>query len=50
MHLDGYSHFCLRDADTSRDDLLCRLGLMADDYQPKPAFRIYCRLIAAHSS
>jgi hypothetical protein len=50
LQLDGYSHFCLRDADSSQPGLFHRFGLMTDDYQPKPAFGTYHQLIADHAS
>jgi hypothetical protein len=50
LRLDGYNHFCLRDADSSQPGLFHRFGLMTDDYQPKPAFGTYQRLIADHAS
>lgn len=46
LHLDGYSHFALRDADSSQPGLFHRFGLMTDDYQPKAAFHAYRQLIA----
>lgn len=37
----GVTHwelFTLRDADSAKDDLLHRFGIMRDDYTPKPAY------------
>jgi hypothetical protein len=39
MKVDGYSHFCLRAADSSRDDLLCRFGAHDGCSQDKPKTR-----------
>jgi hypothetical protein len=49
LRLDGYSHFCLRDADSSQPGPFHRFGLMTDDYRPKPAFGTYHQLIADHA-
>ncbi|MFV2118563.1 hypothetical protein ACE14D_08970 [Streptomyces sp. Act-28] len=38
LHLSGYTHFALRDADSARTGLFHRFGLTTDDYTPKPAF------------
>ncbi|MER7970809.1 hypothetical protein ABTX35_17765 [Streptomyces sp. NPDC096080] len=38
LHLSGYTHFALRDADTAGAGLFHRFGLTTDDYTPKPAF------------
>jgi len=43
--VDRYTHFSLRDADTTQPGPFHRFGLMTDDYQPKPAFDTYRRLI-----
>ncbi|WP_129843688.1 hypothetical protein [Streptomyces sp. RFCAC02] len=45
LGLSGYTHFSLRDADSGRDGLFHRFGLMTDDYTPKPAFETMRRLI-----
>lgn len=37
--------FSLRDADSSRSDIFYQLGLLRDDYTPKPAFGVYRELI-----
>ncbi|MFD0900606.1 hypothetical protein [Actinomadura sediminis] len=39
--IGAYLHFALRDADSSRDGLFHRFGLLHDDYTPKPAFDVY---------
>lgn len=55
LNITGYSHFCLRDADsggtTERTpaSLYYRFGLLHTDYTPKPAFAAYqaaCRALA----
>lgn len=38
LHLSGYTHFSLRDADSAQTGLFHQFGLTADDYSPKPAF------------
>ncbi|MEV5826727.1 hypothetical protein AB0L25_14210 [Spirillospora sp. NPDC052242] len=38
--IGAYLHFALRDADSSRDGLFHRFGLLHDDYTPKPAFDV----------
>ncbi|MGA5518485.1 hypothetical protein ACPCK2_19875 [Streptomyces pseudogriseolus] len=48
LHLSGYTHFALRDADSSRTGLFHRFGLTTDDYTPKPAFDTYRALIERH--
>ncbi|MFI2211195.1 hypothetical protein [Streptomyces sp. NPDC020141] len=45
LGLGGYTHFALRDADSSRPGLFHRFGLTADDYTPKPAFAVLARLV-----
>ncbi|UXY33322.1 hypothetical protein [Streptomyces albidocamelliae] len=45
LHIDGYSFFALRDADSTGEGLFHRFGLLRDDYTPKPAFETYRRLI-----
>ncbi|QFG23591.1 hypothetical protein [Actinomadura sp. WMMB 499] len=47
LNLGAYLHFALRDADSSRDGLFHRFGLLHDDYTPKPAFDVYRRFTAA---
>ncbi|MGA5289690.1 hypothetical protein [Streptomyces pseudogriseolus] len=48
LRLSGYTHFALRDADSSRPGLFHRFGLTTDDYTPKPAFETYRALIDRH--
>jgi hypothetical protein len=50
LHLDSYSHFSLRDADSSQPGLFHRFGLMTDDYRPKPAFHTYRARIAGQTA
>ena len=45
LRLSGYTHFALRDADSSRPGLFHRFGLTTDDYTPKPAFETLRLLI-----
>ncbi|MCX4426464.1 hypothetical protein [Streptomyces mirabilis] len=45
LNIDGYSFFALRDADSTAEGLFHRVGLLRDDYTPKPAFETYRRLI-----
>lgn len=46
LGLSGYTHFCLRDPDSSAPGLFHRFGLTTDDYTPKPAFDTLRTLIA----
>jgi len=46
LNITGYSHFCLRDADSGAeeglsDSLYYAFGLLHTDYTPKPAFAVY---------
>jgi hypothetical protein len=50
LHIAGYELFDLRDADSSRPNLFCQFGVLRDDYEPKPAFAMYRRLIAELSA
>ncbi|ESQ04533.1 Hypothetical protein B590_19904 [Streptomyces sp. PVA_94-07] len=50
LRLSGYTHFALRDADSSRPGLFHRFGLTTDDYTPKPAFDVLRTLVARHGS
>jgi hypothetical protein len=43
LNITGYSHFCLRDADSASSSLYYGFGLLRDDYTPKPAFAVYRR-------
>ena len=38
--------FTLRDADSSKDDMFYRFGVLRDDYFPKPAFEVLRDLFA----
>ncbi|MFD7131936.1 hypothetical protein [Streptomyces sp. NPDC059894] len=49
LGLSGYTHFALRDADTTNPGLFHRFGLTTDDYTPKPAFETLRDLIDQHS-
>jgi hypothetical protein len=47
LNITGYSHFCLRDADSAaQDSLYYGFGLLHTDYTPKPAFAVYQAAIA----
>jgi hypothetical protein len=46
LNVTHWELFTLRDADSSKDDLFHRFGVLRDDYSPKPAFHTLCRLIA----
>lgn len=46
LGIGAYLHFALRDADSSRDGLFHRFGLLHDDYTPKPAFDVYRTFVA----
>ncbi|MCO6004278.1 hypothetical protein NE236_04730 [Actinoallomurus purpureus] len=45
-NIGAYTHFALRDADSTVPGLFHQFGLLADDYRPKPAFATYQELIA----
>ncbi len=45
LHVTHWELFTLRDADSSRADLLHHFGIVRDDYSPKPAFDRLCRLL-----
>ena len=45
LHLSGYTHFALRDADSTQSGLFHQFGLTTDDYTPKPAFETMRRLV-----
>ncbi|GGZ37852.1 hypothetical protein GCM10010387_34840 [Streptomyces inusitatus] len=49
LRLSGYTHFALRDADSSRPGVFHRFGLTTDDYTPKPAFAALARLVEEFS-
>ncbi len=46
LNITHWELFTLRDADSSRNDLFHRFGVLRDDYSPKPAFHILRRLIS----
>ncbi|WP_330334848.1 hypothetical protein OHS33_00175 [Streptomyces sp. NBC_00536] len=50
LHLSGYTHFALRDADSSQPGLFHRFGLTTDDYTPKPAFDTMRTLVERFSA
>ncbi|AZS87664.1 hypothetical protein ELQ87_28140 [Streptomyces griseoviridis] len=49
LHLSGYTHFALRDADSAGASLFHRFGLTTDDYAPKPAFDTLRALVDRYS-
>ncbi|GII54348.1 hypothetical protein Pth03_27370 [Planotetraspora thailandica] len=46
LNVTHWELFTLRDADSSKDDLFHRFGILRDDYSPKPAFHTLRRLIS----
>ena len=46
LNITHWELFTLRDADSSKDDLFHRFGILRDDYSRKPAFHTLRRLIA----
>ena len=48
-NVSDYRWFNLRDADSSDPRFAQQYGLLRDDYSDKPAFGVYCRLVAALS-
>ncbi|GAA2470023.1 hypothetical protein [Winogradskya humida] len=46
LNVTHWQLFTLRDADSSKDDLFHRFGVLRSDYSPKPAFHSLRRLIA----
>lgn len=46
FNVTHYEYHALRDANSTKTELLYQLGLMRDDYTPKAAFEAYRRLIA----
>ncbi|MEU0075593.1 hypothetical protein ABZ027_39625 [Streptomyces sp. NPDC006332] len=50
LHLSGYTHFALRDADSAKSGLFHQFGLTTDDYAPKPAFDAMKRLVERHGA
>ncbi|MEO8475406.1 MAG: hypothetical protein ABI477_24610 [Chryseolinea sp.] len=45
FNIETYELFCLRDADSSVDDLFFQFGILRDDYSKKPAFGVFEKLI-----
>ncbi len=45
LNLTRYENFSLRDADSSNPDFFYQFGLLRDDYNRKPAFEVYRKLI-----
>jgi hypothetical protein len=46
LSITHWELFTLRDADSSKNDLFHRFGVLRDDYSPKPAFHTLRRLIS----
>lgn len=46
LNITHYEFFALRDAKAGSQEELCQFGLLHTDYEPKPAFETYRRLIA----
>jgi hypothetical protein len=46
LNITHWELFTLRDADSSKNDLFHRFGVLRDDYSPKPAFHTLRRLIS----
>jgi hypothetical protein len=46
FNISDYRWFDLRDADTTSPNFQQQYGLMTDEYQPKPAFGLYRKLVA----
>jgi hypothetical protein len=46
LNVTHWQLFTLRDADSSKDDMFHRFGVLHSDYSPKPAFETLRRLIA----
>jgi hypothetical protein len=46
LNITHWELFTLRDADSSKDDLFYRFGVLRDEYSPKPAFGVLRELIA----
>ncbi|WP_079127695.1 hypothetical protein [Streptomyces sp. TP-A0874] len=49
LGLSGYTHFSLRDSDSSNPGLFHQFGLTTDDYAPKPAFETMWTLVEEFS-
>jgi hypothetical protein len=50
LNVSDYRYFNLRDNRSSGTDLFDQVGLLRDDYLPKPAFAEYRRLIRRHGA
>lgn len=50
LHLSGYTHFALRDADSTQPGLFHQFGITTDDCTPKPAFDTLKRLVERFSA
>lgn len=46
LNVTHWELFALRDANSSKDDMFYRFGVLRDDYSPKPAFGVLRDLIA----
>ncbi|BCJ40624.1 hypothetical protein GCM10010168_73880 [Actinoplanes ianthinogenes] len=46
LNIDTYEHHALRDANSATPNPLFQLGLLRDDYTPKPAFATFRDLVA----
>lgn len=46
LNITHWELFTLRDADSGKDDIFHRFGILHDDYSPKPAFERLCGLLA----
>jgi hypothetical protein len=45
LNINRYELFSLRDTNSSVENTFYQFGLLKDDYSPKPAFSIFCKLI-----
>lgn len=45
LNISHYELFSLRDTNSSNENLFYQFGLLKDDYSPKPAFSVFCKLI-----
>lgn len=45
FNIETYQLFCLRDANSSVDDLFFQLRILRDDYSKKPAFEVFQKVI-----
>lgn len=46
LNVTHWELFTLRDANSSKEDMFYRFGVLRDDYSPKPAFGVLRDLIA----